>query len=76
MGPAPRIALGLVILDCVPASSQRDVVLGLIPDDASASFAVRKRSAENLAVQLAPLAQRGRFRFDPARFAGVERPQP
>jgi diguanylate cyclase (GGDEF)-like protein len=60
MGPAPRIALGLVILTaCLLITA--DVVLGLIPDDASASFAVRKRSAENLAVQLAPLAQREDF---------------
>jgi diguanylate cyclase (GGDEF)-like protein len=60
MGPVPRIALGLVILTaCLLITA--DLVLGLIPDDASAAFTVRKRSAENLAVQLAPLAQRQDF---------------
>jgi diguanylate cyclase (GGDEF)-like protein len=60
LGPAARIALGLVILTaCLLITA--DMILGLVPDDASASLMVRKRSAENLAVQLAPLAQREDF---------------
>ena len=58
--PAVRISLGLSILTaCLLLTA--DLVLGLVPDDASAAFSVRKRSSENLAVQFAPLAQRENF---------------
>src|SRR3954466_4418898 len=60
MGPAPRIALGLVILTALLLMIA-DLVLGIVPDEASASLSVRKRSAENLATQLSPLAQREDF---------------
>jgi diguanylate cyclase (GGDEF)-like protein len=60
LGPAPRISLGLVILTaCLLITA--DVILGLVPDEASAAFSVRKRSSENLAIQLSPLAQRENF---------------
>ena len=60
MGPAPRISLGLVILTaCLLLTA--DLILGLVPDNAAVAFAVRKRSSENLAVQLTPLAQREDF---------------
>jgi diguanylate cyclase (GGDEF)-like protein len=57
LGPAARIAAGLVILTaCLLISA--DLILGLVPDEAAASLAVRKRSSENLATQLSPLVQR------------------
>jgi len=56
LGPVARISLGLVSLaSCVLLTA--DLVLGVLPDEASVARQIRKKSSESLAVQLAALAQ-------------------
>jgi diguanylate cyclase (GGDEF)-like protein len=56
LGPVARISLGLVSLaSCLLLIA--DLILGVLPDEASLARQVRKKSSENLAIQLAALAQ-------------------
>src|ERR1700675_88750 len=55
-GPVSRISLGLVSLaSCLLLIV--DLVLGVMPDEASVARQIRKKSSESLAVQLTALAQ-------------------
>jgi diguanylate cyclase (GGDEF)-like protein len=56
LSPVARISLGLVSLACCLLLIA-DLVLGMLPDEASIARQIRKNSTENLAVQLAALAQ-------------------
>src|SRR5262249_4312319 len=57
LGPVARISLGLVSLaSCLLLTA--DLILGVLPDEASVSRQVRKKSSESLAIQLAALAQK------------------
>jgi len=56
LGPVSRISLGLVSLTaCLLLSA--DLILGVLPDEASVARQTRKKTSENLAVQLTALAQ-------------------
>jgi diguanylate cyclase (GGDEF)-like protein len=56
LGPVSRISLGLVSLaSCLLLIA--DLVLGVMPDEASIARQIRKKSSESLAVQLTALAQ-------------------
>jgi diguanylate cyclase (GGDEF)-like protein len=56
LGPVSRISLGLVSLaSCLLLIA--DLVLGVMPDEASVARQIRKKSSESLAVQLTALAQ-------------------
>jgi diguanylate cyclase (GGDEF)-like protein len=56
LGPVSRISLGLVSLaSCLLLLA--DLVLGVMPDEASIARQIRKKSSESLAVQLTALAQ-------------------
>jgi len=56
LGPVARISLGLVSLaSCLLLTA--DLILGVLPDDASVARQIRKKSSESLAIQLAALAQ-------------------
>ena len=60
LNPALRIALGLVILTaCLLISA--DLILGVVPNEASASFTVHRRTSENLAIPIG--AARGASRL-------------
>jgi diguanylate cyclase (GGDEF)-like protein/PAS domain S-box-containing protein len=56
LGPVARISLGLVSLaSCLLLTA--DLILGVLPDEASVARQIRKKSSESLAIQLAALAQ-------------------
>ena len=56
LGPVSRISLGLVSLaSCLLLIA--DLILGVMPDEASMARQIRKKSSESLAVQLTALAQ-------------------
>lgn len=56
LGPVARISLGLVSLaSCLLLTA--DLILGVLPDEASVARQVRKKTSESLAVQLTALAQ-------------------
>ena len=56
IGPVARISLGLVSLaSCLLLTA--DLILGILPDEASVTRQVRKKSSESLAIQLTALAQ-------------------
>ena len=56
LGPVARISLGLVSLaSCLLLTA--DLILGVLPDQASMAREVRKKTSEALAVQLTALAQ-------------------
>jgi diguanylate cyclase (GGDEF)-like protein/PAS domain S-box-containing protein len=56
LGPVARISLGLVSLaSCLLLTA--DLILGVLPDEASVARQIRKKSTESLAIQLAALAQ-------------------
>jgi diguanylate cyclase (GGDEF)-like protein/PAS domain S-box-containing protein len=56
LGPVARISLGLVSLaSCLLLTA--DLILGVLPDEASVSRQIRKKSSESLAIQLTALAQ-------------------
>src|SRR5262245_33037227 len=60
LGPVSRISLGLVSLtSCLLLVA--DLILGVMPDEASVARQIRKKSAESLAVQLTALAQNEDF---------------
>jgi len=60
LGPVARISLGLVSLtSCLLLVA--DLILGVMPDEASVARQIRKKSAESLAVQLTALAQNEDF---------------
>jgi len=56
LSPVTRVSLGLVSLACCLLLTA-DLILGMLPDEAVMARQVRKASSENLAVQLAALAQ-------------------
>jgi diguanylate cyclase (GGDEF)-like protein len=56
LSPVARISLGLVSLACCLLLTA-DLILGMLPDEAAIARQIRKSSTENLAVQLAALAQ-------------------
>lgn len=56
LSPVARVSLGLVSLACCLLLTA-DLILGMLPDEASTARAIRKHSTEALAVQLAALAQ-------------------
>jgi len=56
LGPVARISLGLVSLaSCLLLTA--DLILGILPDETSMARQIRKKSSENLAIQLTVLAQ-------------------
>jgi len=56
LGPVSRISLGLVSLaSCLLLTA--DLILGILPDETSVARQIRKKSSENLAIQLTALAQ-------------------
>ena len=56
LGPVARISLGLVSLaSCLLLTA--DLILGVLPDEASVTRQIRKKSSESLAIQLTALAQ-------------------
>jgi diguanylate cyclase (GGDEF)-like protein/PAS domain S-box-containing protein len=58
LGPVARISLGLVSLaSCLLLTA--DLILGILPDEASVTRQIRKKSSEALAIQLTALAQSG-----------------
>jgi diguanylate cyclase (GGDEF)-like protein len=60
LGPVSRISLGLVSLaSCLLLVA--DLILGVLPDEASVARQIRKKSTESLAVQLTALAQNEDF---------------
>jgi diguanylate cyclase (GGDEF)-like protein len=56
LSPVARVSLGLVSLACCLLLTA-DLILGMLPDEAMIARQIRKNSSENLAVQLAALAQ-------------------
>ena len=56
LSPVARISLGLVSLACCLLLTA-DLILGMLPDEATIARQIRKNSTESLAVQLAALAQ-------------------
>ena len=56
LSPVARVSLGLISLACCLLLTA-DLILGMLPDEAMIARQIRKNSSENLAVQLAALAQ-------------------